>query len=263
MTVVAVDCHAHVLSGILPITSDRHKPPERDYTVEELLALFDAHGISHGLLTAPSYYLSDNRLLLNALAKGVGRLRGTVILEPDTPAAVIADLAEQGVCGIRLNWWRKKALPDIRQYVDLISKVRDAGWHLELFLDGLHMTEVLPVIESTGVKLVLDHFGCPEPIAGVESDGFREVLRMVDAGRTWVKLSAPYRLGGGDAHAYARCLLDVGGPRRLVWATDWPWGGFEEGMTYSLCMQWLEQWVPDESDRRVILADTPRDLFGF
>jgi predicted TIM-barrel fold metal-dependent hydrolase len=261
--ITAIDTHAHVLMRDLPMTTDRHSPLVRDYELAELLREMDDHRISHVLLTAPSVYDTDNTLLLNALEKAGGRARGTVILDPAETPSTIARLAALGVCGIRLNWWRKRELPDIRLYRPLLETIRDAGWHLELFLDGVHMPAVLPVVRDSGVNLVLDHFGCPEPTQGCEGPGFRCMLDMIQEGRTWVKLSAPYRLGGGDAMSYAHSLLQHAGPQRLLWGSDWPWGGFEKGMSYGGCIQWLHQWVPDEAARQTILIDTPARLFGF
>jgi predicted TIM-barrel fold metal-dependent hydrolase len=48
-----------------------------------------------------------------------------------------------------------------------------------------------------------------------------------------------------------------------VWASDWPFVGFEESITYRQCVDWLVAWIPGEAARRVILLDTPASLFGF
>jgi len=66
-----------------PLAPGRHSAPKRDCSVEEYLAVLDAHGISHGVLTAPSFYGTDDSLLLDALDRAAGRLRGTVIVAPD------------------------------------------------------------------------------------------------------------------------------------------------------------------------------------
>ncbi|HWL28101.1 MAG TPA: amidohydrolase family protein, partial [Burkholderiaceae bacterium] len=50
---------------------------------------------------------------------------------------------------------------------------------------------------------------------------------------------------------------------RMVWATDWPWVGFEDKVTYRQCVNWLFDWVPDERLRHTILVDSPKKLFGF
>ncbi|SRR6266567_3030355 len=103
----AIDCHAHVLAKGRKITSDRHVPPGRDYTIDELLQIFKEHGISRGLLTAPSYYLTDNSLLLSALARAPF-LRGTVLTTAEASAALpqAAGLKEMGVPGEETPlWW--------------------------------------------------------------------------------------------------------------------------------------------------------------
>ena len=65
--------------------------------------MLDAHGISHGVLTAPSFYGTDDTLLLDALDRAAGRLRGTVIVAPDIDRAALEAMGERGAVGIRLN----------------------------------------------------------------------------------------------------------------------------------------------------------------
>jgi predicted TIM-barrel fold metal-dependent hydrolase len=48
-----------------------------------------------------------------------------------------------------------------------------------------------------------------------------------------------------------------------VWASDWPFVGYEEAITYRQCVDWLVAWIPDEAVRRTVLVDTPSSLFGF
>src|SRR5438552_7758522 len=110
--IVAVDCHAPVMQRDAPLAPDRHSAPKRDCTVEEYLAVLDAHGISHGVLTAPSFYDTDNSLLLDSLGRAAGRLRGTVIVAPDVDRSALEAMDQRGVVGIRLNWFRRSALPD-------------------------------------------------------------------------------------------------------------------------------------------------------
>jgi len=266
--VTAVDCHAHVLRRDAPLTAERHSAPKRDCTVEEYLGVLDAHAISHGVLTAPSFYGTDNSLLLDALARADGRLRGTVIVAPDIDREALAAMGERGAVGIRLNWVRRSPLPDAAspEYRRLFASVRDLGWHVEIYLEGALLPGVLPWIRDSGARVVVDHFGSPDPARGVACTGFREVLKGVRAGDTWVKLSAPYRQGrrdGGNVQRYVDALLDAGGPQQLVWASDWPFVSHEDEVTYRNCINWLVEWIPDETTRRIILADTPATLFGF
>jgi predicted TIM-barrel fold metal-dependent hydrolase len=263
--VTAVDCHAHVMRRDAPLAPNRHSAPKRDCTVEEYLAVLDAHGISHGLLTAPSFYGTDNSLLLDALDRADGRLRGTVIVDPDIDRASLAAMGLRGAVGIRLNWIRRSSLPDVSapDYRHLFANVRDLDWHVEIYLEGPFLAKILPAIRESGVKVVVDHFGSPDPAQGIACGGFKAVQEGVRTGDTWVKLSAPYRQGGADVQRYVDALLDAGGPQQLVWASDWPFVSHEESVAYGDCVKWLADWVPDEAARRVILAETPVQLFGF
>ena len=265
LAVTAIDCHAHVMQMDRPLSPLHHSAPKRDVFVEEYIDLLDRHGVSHGLLTAPSFYGSDNTLLLEALASQPGRLRGTAIVEPAIDFATLDKMRQQGICGIRLNWIKRTALPDVStsDYQRLFSTVRDLGMHVEVFLEGELLGSVLPLIRKSRVNVALDHFGCPDPSTGVAGPGFQQVLEAVGAGDTWVKLSAPYRLRGADPQRYVDALLKAGGPERLMWATDWPWVGHEDEVTYQQCIDWLTEWVPDGATRRTILADTPRSLFDY
>jgi predicted TIM-barrel fold metal-dependent hydrolase len=263
--VSSIDCHAHVLRRDAPLAPDRHSAPQRDCPVEEYLGVLDANGVSYGVLTAPSFYGTDNSLLLDALDRAAGRLRGTIIVAPDVDVDALAAMGERGVVGVRLNWLRRSSLPDVSsaEYRRLFASLRGLGWHTEIYLEGPLLADVLPRIRECGVRVVVDHFGSPDPARGLACPGFIEVLNGVRAGDTWVKLSAPYRQGGADVRRYVDALLDAGGPRQLVWASDWPFVSHEDEVTYSDCVDWLIEWVPDEATRRVILADTPARLFGF
>jgi predicted TIM-barrel fold metal-dependent hydrolase len=265
VSVRAIDCHAHVMRRDLPLASGRHSAPKRDVSVEEFLGVLDAHGISHGVLTAPSFYGTDNRLLLGALAAHPERLRGTAIVAPDIETETLAEMTRSGVVGMRLNWFRRDALPDVTapDYRRLLERVRAQRWQVEIYLEGPKLAAVLPRLRDAGVRVVIDHFGSPDPSRGLRCAGFAEVLKGVRAGDTWVKLSAPYRLGGADPQRYVDALLEAGGASQLVWASDWPFVGFEETIEYRQCVDWLVAWLPDEATRRTVLVDTPASLFGF
>ena len=265
MDIVAVDCHAHVMRRDAPLAPDRHSAPKRDCSVEEYLALLDAHGISHGVLTAPSFYGTDNSLLLDALDRAAGRLRGTVIVAPEVDRVALQAMAARGAVGIRLNWFRRAALPDVASadHRRLFAAVRELGWHVEIYLEGASLAQVLPRIRESGARVVVDHFGSPDPARGVACAGFRRVLEGVRAGDTFVKLSASYRQGGVDCQGYVDALLDAGGPTQLVWASDWPFVSHEDRVSYEACVNELRRWVPDAATRRIILAETPATLFGF
>ena len=264
IAVRAVDAHAHVLQRDLPLAAQRHSAPKRDATIEDYIALLDANGVSHGVLTAPSFYGTDNSLLTASLRKFPHRLRGTAIVDPAIADEALFALDAAGIVGMRLNWLRRDVLPDLAaaDYRHLLARVGTLDWHVEIYLEGTKLAIVLPLLRASGVRVVVDHFGSPDPARGVRCPGFQAVLEGVRAGDTWVKLSAPYRLGGADPQLYVDALL-AAGARQLVWATDWPFVGFEDAIEYRQCVRWLVDWVPDATMQRTILVDTPARLFGF
>lgn len=260
-----VDTHAHIFNTRLALAPGHRHAPQYDATLQDYLRLLDGHGVAYGVLTAPSFLGTDNSHLLAGLQAAQGRLRGTVIVDPRTPRATLEQYARQGVAGIRLNLFRKTDLPalDSAEYQTLFSTCAELDWHVEIYDEGPRLAVWLPQIMTVPVKVVVDHFGSPDPAAGTGCPGFRRLLSGFDSGRLWVKLSAPYRVGPALAQQCARQLLDAGGAQRLLWGSDWPWTQNESGHSYADCLRWLESWVPDTAARDTILGATPRALFQF
>lgn len=267
--ITGIDCHAHIMAVNHPLAPEIHSRPMRDVGAQEYLAVLGSHGISHGVLTAPSFYGANNQLLLDALRRFPDQLRGTVIVEPSSPHLEkdLLQMREQGVVGIRLNWIKKKVIPDIdsADYKTLLGIAKDLDLHIELFLED-HLQEfVVPKILASGATLVLDHFGNPDPKTGIESQAFQNTLRGLADGKVWVKLSAPYRLGyldGVSIQAYVDALL-AANPEQLVWASDWPWLSYENRFTYADCLSWIESAIPNQAIWNDILINNPKTLFHF
>lgn len=264
----AVDTHAHIFRCDLPLVPGHRHAPQYDATLEQYLALLDRHRIAYGLLTAPSFLGADNSFLLSGLARAKGRLRGTVIVDPAISREELRAFDRAGVAGIRLNFFKRadRDVPDLRSpaYRALFQSCAELDWHVEIYAEGPRLARWLPAILETGVKVVVDHFGSPDPGEGVHCPGFRQLLAAFATQRLWVKLSAPYRVGGADrAKSYAASLLREGGPGRLLWGSDWPWTQHEPGVSYEGCLGWLQEWVPDPARRLAILSSTPRALLRF
>lgn len=262
---IRVDSHAHVFRRDLPLVAGYRHAPQRDALLPELLELFDRKGITHGVLTAPSFFGTDNSFLLSALAAAPDRLRGTVIVDENITGDALEAMDRAGVVGIRFNIWRRTDSPDLRSapWRRVLEAVAALDWHVEIYVEGPRLPALLAPALDVGAKVVVDHFGSPDPDLRLDCPGFRVLLAAVRAGRAWVKLSAPYRLGGADPRTYAAALLDAGGGNQLVWASDWPWTQHSEGLTYARTLDWLTEWVPDTATRARILGATPWALFGF
>jgi predicted TIM-barrel fold metal-dependent hydrolase len=269
--ITGIDCHAHIMAVDHPLAPEIHSRPLRDVSAQEYLSILGTHGISHGVLTAPSFYGSNNALLLEALRAYPSQLRGTVIADPSQERSALERqllaMREQGIVGIRLNWIKKKAIPDVNspQYQTLFGIAKDLDLHIELFLEDHLQEHVVPVILASGATLVLDHFGNPDPKLGSNSIAFQNTLRNLQAGNTWVKLSAPYRLGsleGVNIQPYIDALL-AANPKQLVWASDWPWLSHENLFTYTDCISWIRSAISNQSVWEDIFIHNPKKLFHF
>ena len=266
-----VDCHVHVFDPArFPYASDTYYAPAGQElgTPARLAAVLDWHGVDHAVLVGPnSGYGEDNRLLLDALAAGGGRYRGMAVVHNDIERAELAALKEAGVLGVTLN----AALLGVDYYADADGLLTDLA-SLDMIADVQVIDDQLvalsPLLEASGVRVHFDHCGRPDPTAGVDAPGFRELLRWGAAGRAVVKLSGCIKVSRApyphvDLAPYIRALVEEFGPDHCVWASDWPFLRMPERVDYGPLLALLALQVPDEADRRRILWETPRREFGF
>ncbi|MCG7329154.1 amidohydrolase [Achromobacter sp. ACRQX] len=265
----AVDTHAHVFHQGLALANPRRHTPDYDATLAEYLGLLDAHGLTHGVLVQPSFLGTDNSHLVEALRAAPARLRGVAVVAQDASESELQALADAGVVGIRLNLFGldTPALQTLAWQV-LLARVNALNWHVEVHLQAARLDGVLPALLAAGCRIVVDHFGRPDPALGVLDAGFQYLLRQADSGRIWVKLAAPYRNWAAPACAAAgrlatQQLLDAYTPERLMWGSDWPHTEHRHLASYPAATQWLDAWIDDPAQRRTVLADTPLRLFQF
>lgn len=239
-----------------------HKPPH-DATVEQYLETLDAHGVEFAVLAAASLYGDYNDYAIEACRRH-RRLRTTVIVSPSTDRYVLEQMKRDGVVGVRFQRRNVASPPDLTtpEYRRFLRRVVDLDWHVHLHDDGPRLPEPIAAIRASGAKLVIDHFGRPDAAAGIQCAGFQAVLRALDSGRTWVKLSAGFRQGSEEAATgYARELLKCAGPERLLWGSDWPFAAFESTMRYGEAVTSFERWVPDPAARARIGGETALALY--
>ena len=150
-----------------------------------------------------------------------------------------------------------------------MARVHPFGWHANLQLDGRELPKYEAQIRRLPGRFVIDHNGkFLEPV-GVAHEAFGTLLRLLDTGRCWVKLSAPYETSKTGAPKYedvsrlARALVKQA-PERMLWASNWPHPMVAPGTLDDLqLLHLLEDWAPREADRRKILVDNPAELYGF
>jgi len=260
-----VDCHFHLFDKALPFVEMPRHTPDYDFTADDVLATFDRHGVQYGVIAGASLYGTYNDHVIRAVRKH-RRLRGTVIADPSLDLYTMEKMQADGIVGVRLVWISlgDDRLPDISAYEwkRLLRRIRDLDWHVHLHVGPGRLQSILPTVESSGVKIVLDHFAYPDPKLGLNCPTFQTALRAVESGRTWIKLSAGYRMGGASVlMPFAQKLLEVAGPERLVWGSDAPFASFEDKVTYQQTLEDFVTWVPDPSVRRIIGGETPLKLY--
>lgn len=258
-----VDTHAHAYTLDMPLNGTAWHQPSHDATIEQYLSVLDEHGVRFAVLAAASIYGDYNDYAIRA-CRAHPRLRTTIIAHPGMDLYMLERMHEDGVIGIRLQWRNVQDRPDLTSpaYRRLLKRVADLDWHVHVHDDSHRLPETLAQLEHAGVKLVIDHFGRPDEAHGLDAPGFQSVLRSVERGKTWVKLSAGYRLPTEAlANACAAELLKSAGPERLVWGSDWPFAAFEDKVTYAQTIAAFERWVPDAAARRRIGGETPLQLY--
>jgi predicted TIM-barrel fold metal-dependent hydrolase len=277
----ACDCHVHIVGPVAKYPMD----PNRSYTAgeastAELQALRKRLGIGRNVLVQISFYGTDNSCMLDALADLGESARGIAVVAPDVPDSELLRLDRAGVRGIRLNFETSQTRDPAfasAQLEAFAKRLSPLGWHIQIYAALPVVAQLAEQIASLPVPVVIDHFGVPVAAKGVEQPGFGAVLDLVHSRKAFVKLSGCYRIsqapGYADVAPFARALIQAG-PDRLVWASDWPHSGRPKSGSRTEVAPYqqiddekvlglLEQWCPDPAIRRLILTDTPAQLYKF
>lgn len=264
-----VDSHFHIFPQGLPYTATAHARPDYSQTVEEHVATMDEYGVQFGVVAAMSLTGFYNDYVIESL-RSSRRLRGTVYVPPTISRGELREMDEVGVVGIRLFRSASSfgALEDLEtdEYQVLLRRVRDLDWHVHVVGLPEHFEPTLDILNAAGVKIIVDHFGHVDLELLEHSPHYDAILRSVDRGRTWIKISGGFRLTDAKApravpdYAEARererhldaFLLDTCGTDRLVWGSDAPFVGHEGMVTYKDRIDSYIYAIPSDATRRAI-----------
>ena len=156
-------------------------------------------------------------------------------------------------------------LAQLEYYAERLAAL---GWHIQLMLAPAHLLELAPRLQKLRCDFVIDHMGDIQAALGTEQPAFKALLRLLETGRCWTKLSAGYHVSQQqppyrDVIPLAQALV-AARPDRLLWGTDWPHINPGKPMPNSTeFFDLLFDWVPDDAIRRRILVDNPSHLYGF
>ncbi|MGE0310077.1 MAG: amidohydrolase [Lautropia sp.] len=256
-----VDSHAHVFKLDMPLVPNPRHSPNYSFTARQYLDVLDEHGVRFAVLAAASPWGDCNDYMIETV-RAHPRLRGTVILQPSVERAILDAMHADGIVGVRLPFISMREPPDLDtwDWRKFLYRLRELDWHVHLHSEGARLPRYLPALERSGVKIVIDHIGRPDPATGVDGEGFAAMVASVQRGRTWVKMSGAYRVGPKATH-YAQTLIGKVGCDRLVWGSDCPFVGEEGKVTYRQTMDWLVEAIPDEAQRRRVFGENALELY--
>jgi len=259
------DAHVHVFAP----DSAGHLAARRSYTPhlvthEQYSGLAERLGLERAVLVQPSVLGTNNSALLSALSEHPDLWRGIVVIPPGLPDRELADLHMRGVRGTRINRINPGGL-ELTDIAALGRRLEPFGWHIQLQINIEEIQDLSALARQCPVPLVIDHLGFARPEAGAKAGPFQSLLREVEEGRLWVKLSAPYRLSRSKDYEDLLPLIDAlvaARPDRLLWATDWPHTGLWSDMPDDAdLVDLIPVWLPDEGLRRMVLVNNPSDLY--
>ena len=266
----ACDAHMHIFDPrFAPSPHWQRRPPEAD--VPTYRRLQQRIGTERTVIVTPSTYGTDNACTVDALGQLGSSARGVAVVDVDVPHSELERLASRGVCGLRVNFVTPQSwgVTTPAMLETLARKAEGLGWHIQVFAHPEQLVAMEPLLASLTTPLVIDHLGRIDPADGASGLAFEAVRRLLDAGRTWVKLSGVYMRsregapGYRDTFALGEALVRHA-PERLVWGSDWPHtterpGSVDDADLVDVLLAWCGT---DETMRRV-LVDNPKQLYGF
>jgi 2-pyrone-4,6-dicarboxylate lactonase len=228
-----IDSHFHVIAP-----PERHPMlPTRSYTpasasLSQWRETLSPFGITRGVVVQPSFYGTDNRVLLAALEEGGGCLVGVAAVAADVTDEELDRLATAGVCGVRMAYFEPGDPRAMGGFVPftafdaLESRLHARNMHLQLFTDSRLLPGIRDRIVRSRVPVVIDHMGRAPASLGARHGGIDALVQLLCDGPVFVKLSGVANIseaspGYDDARAVHDALL-AARPDRLLWGSDWP-----------------------------------------
>lgn len=266
----ACDCHMHIYDAERFPAARPGSRMQANATVTEYRLLQKRIGTTRTVVVTPAAYVTDNRVTLDAINQlGRADTRGVAVVHPDVTDAVLKQYAEGGIRGIRFTVFDPNtAAVSIDMIEPLAKRINELGWHVQIHMRADQIVDNANLLQRLPTPVVFDHKArLPQP-DGVNHAAFGIVRRMLDKGRTWMKLSGAYmdtKVGPptyADKTPIAQGFLKAA-PERMVWGSDWPHPTEREKPDDALLFDLLAQWAPDEATRRRILVDNPAALYGF
>lgn len=221
------------------------------------------------VIVTPRVHVTDNSITMDAIASlGLRNARGVGVVRPDVTDAKLREMDAAGIRGIRFTVYQPVGqVVGIEMIEPLSKRIAPLGWHVQLHMRADQIVDNAALLERLPSAIVFDHMGRIPAGEGAKHPAFGVIRRLIDRGRTWVKLSGPYLDDpeGGPHFAAAVPLAQAwiaAAPHRLVWGSDWPQPLAQEPKPKGReLIDLLDGWAPDAATRTRILVDNPSELY--
>jgi predicted TIM-barrel fold metal-dependent hydrolase len=265
----ACDCHMHASDPI------RFPPPrparmQPNGTITNYRLLQKRIGTSRVIVVTPAAYETDNAVTLDAVAQLAPQARGVAVIHPTITDAQLKALHDGGIRGIRFTQNDPATATTTIDMIEPLSKrVNELGWHVQIHMSPDQIAAAVDLWPRLPSRIVFDHMGRLQG-TGVEHPAFAVIRRLLDRGRTWVKVSGAYietKVGPPsyvDSSKVAQAFIKAA-PERVLWGTDWPHPSLDAAHKPDDAglIDLFAEWAPDEATRRRILVENPEALYGF
>jgi len=268
----ACDAHAHLIdgAGTFPLWENRVEDP-LPLPLEDWLSLYRAHlesiGCTRGLIVHSILHGGDNSVTVEAVRQMGDGFKGIGLLNDMATDADLDQFVNWNMAGVRLNYVHGGIL-SWEGVQAMAPRLAERGLHVQMLMNAnVHMAQLDTGARALPVDLVFDHVGWPDVDAGADDAGFQKLLRLLDTGKVWIKLSALYRFSKApfyDTDPLIEALVRAN-PERCLWGSDWPHlmlGGAEMPVTAHL-LDAFHRVVTSDADRAQILVKNPATLFKF
>lgn len=265
-----VDGHCHVLDPArFPYSKQvaYHPAGQEIGTADYFSQVMQTYGTRHALLVGPnSGYAQDNRCLLDAIAQHEGRFKGVAVVPNDADRDTLAQLKAKGIVGIAFNA-TAYGLEYYASIDPLLGRLRELGMWAQFQVEGNQLVELLPRIERSGVKTMIDHCGRPLLQDGFTAPGFEALLALGKSSQAVVKLSgfAKFSQAGypfDDCRKVVDRLIETYGLESCIWASDWPFLKAPYRLDYGTLLTLAANWF-DQQTCLQLMWETPTKLFGW
>ena len=196
------DCHMHIYDGGRFPPSRPGARMQPDATVADYRLLQGRLGLSRTVVVTPAAYVTDNAVTLDAITQLGPQARGVAVVHPTVTDAELKQMADSSIRGIRFTQFDPRTAATTLDMIEpLARRVEPLGWHVQIHLRSDQIIAAADLLQRLPGTVVFDHLG--RLSGGVSDPAFTVIRRMLDGGRTWIKLSGAYMFGAPPVYAEA------------------------------------------------------------